>query len=197
MIFLSKRGDMIFEILVLLVTLILLLYLQSKNKNSWKVFLITAIGVLLFEYFTQALWFNQNLENWAYLYLDISWVLTLLWTNVILFSIFTIENLNPRVSEIKKFFMSIGIITIFVVVIEWILIRTNIRGYPQVILDLYESLPRLFGIVPLKELIYVIAFMSLVVAFTRYWQENYNLKFNDLKGGKDRKSTRLNSSHMS
>ena len=175
---------MIFEILVLLVTLILLLYLQSKNKNSWKVFLITAIGVLLFEYFTQALWFNQNLENWAYLYLDISWVLTLLWTNVILFSIFTIENLNPRVSEIKKFFMSIGIITIFVVVIEWILIRTNIRGYPQVILDLYESLPRLFGIVPLKELIYVIAFMSLVVAFTRYWQENYNLKFNDLKGGK-------------
>ena len=175
---------MIFEILVILVTVILLLYLQSKNKNSWKIFLITAIGVLLFEYFTQALWFNQNLESWSYLYLDVSWIMTLLWTNVILFSIFIIESLKPKVSEVKKFFMSIGVITVFVLIIEWSLIRLSIRGYPQVIVELYESLPRLFGIVPLKELIYVFAFMSLVVAFTRYWQANYNLKFDKFNGGK-------------
>mgnify|MGYP001592468473 CR=1 FL=1 len=175
---------MIFEILILLITLALLLFLQSKNKNSWKVFLITAIGVLLFEYYTQALWFNQNLERWAYLYLDVSWIMTLLWTDVILFSIFVVERMKPKVSEVKKFFMSIGIITIFVLAIEWVLIRTGIRGYPKVILDLYESLPRLFGIVPLKELIYVIAFMSLVVAFTRYWQANYNLKFDKFNGGR-------------
>ena len=175
---------MIFEILVILVTVILLLYLQSKNKNSWKVFLIAAIGVLLFEYFTQALWFNQNLESWSYLYLDVSWIMTLLWTNVILFSIFIIESLKPKVSEVNKFFMNIGVITVFVLIIEWSLIRLNIRGYPQVIVELYESLPRLFGIVPLKELIYVFAFMSLVVAFTRYWQANYNLKFDKFNGGK-------------
>lgn len=177
---------MIFELLVIVITIALLIFLQSKNKNSWKVFLITAIGVLLFEYFTQALWFNQNLENWAYLYLDVSWIMTLLWTNVILFSIFVVESLKPKAREVKKFFMSIGIITLFVLIIEWILIRTNIRGYPQVILDLYESLPRLFGIVPLKELIYVFAFMSLVVAFTRYWQEIYDIKFDKFNGGKKR-----------
>jgi hypothetical protein len=110
--------------------------------------------------------------------------MTLLWTNVILLSIFIIESWRPTYSEIKKFFMSIGVITIFVMAIEWVLIRTNIRGYPQVILDMYESLPRLFGIVPLKELIYVFAFMSLVVAFTRYWQHNYNLKFDKFNGGR-------------
>lgn len=175
---------MIFEILIILITLVLLLSLQSKNKNSWKVFIITAIAVLLFEYYTQALWFNQNLEKWAYLYLDISWIMTLLWTNVILFSIFIVENLKSKTSEVKKFFMSIGIITIFVLAIEWLLIRTNIRGYPQVILDIYEKTPRLFGIIPLRELVYIFAFMCLVVAFTRYWQANYNLKFNKFKGGK-------------
>lgn len=175
---------MIFEILILLITLALLLFFQSKNKNSWKVFLITAVGVLLFEYYTQALWFNQNLERWAYLYLDVSWIMTLLWTDVILFSIFVVERVKPKVTEVRKFFMSIGIITLFVLVIEWILIRLNIRGYPQVILDLYESLPRLFGIIPLKELIYVVAFMSLVVAFTRYWQANYNLKFDKFSEGR-------------
>ncbi|MBL7051518.1 MAG: hypothetical protein ISS01_00350 [Nanoarchaeota archaeon] len=175
---------MIFEIAIIVVTLALLLFLHSKNKDSWKVYLITAVGVLLFEYFTQALWFNQNLESWAYLYLDISWIMTLMWTNVILFSIFFVESLRPKFSEVKKFFTSIGIITLFVLAIEWILIRTNIRGYPEVILELYETLPRLFGIVPLKELIYVFAFMSLVVAFTRYWQSNYNLKFDKFKGRK-------------
>ena len=175
---------MIFEILIIAITIALLIFLQSKNKNSWKVFLITAVGVLLFEYFTQALWFNQNLESWSYLYLDVSWIMTLLWTNVILFSIFIIESLKPKATEVKKFFMSIGVITFFVLIIEWSLIRLNIRGYPQIIVELYESLPRLFGIVPLKELIYVFAFMSLVVAFTRYWQANYNLKFDKFNGGK-------------
>jgi len=175
---------MIFELTVIIITLALLWFLSSKNKNSWKVYLITAVGVLLFEYYTQALWFNQNLEKWAYLYLDVSWIMTLLWTNVILLSIFIIESWRPKYSEVKKFFMSIGLITIFVMAIEWVLIRTNIRGYPQVILDMYESLPRLFGIVPLKELIYVFAFMSLVVAFTRYWQHNYNLKFDKFNGGR-------------
>ena len=174
---------MIFELLVIALTVILLFYLQSKNRNSSKVFLITAIGVLLFEYFTQALWFNQNLETWAYLYLDVSWIMTLLWTDVILFSMFLVEGLRSKASEVKKFFMNIGVITIFVVIIEWILIRANIRGYPEEILKLYESLPRLFGIVPLKELIYVFAFMSLVVAFVRYWQQNYGLKFDKFNGG--------------
>jgi hypothetical protein len=107
-----------------------------------------------------------------------------MWTSVILFSIFVVETWKPKYSEIKKFFMSIGIITIFVLCIEWILIRVDIRGYPPVINQLYESLPRLFGIVPLKELIYVFAFMSLVVAFTRYWQSNYNLKFDKFNGGR-------------
>ncbi len=175
---------MIFELAIIVLTIALLVFLSSKNKNSWKVYLITAVGVLLFEYYTQALWFNQNLEKWAYLYLDISWIMTLMWTDVILLSIFIVESLRPKYSEVKKFFMSIGVITLFVLPIEWILIRTNIRGYPQVILDLYESLPRLFGIVPLKELIYVFAFMSLVLAFSRYWQANYNLKFDKFNGGK-------------
>ena len=175
---------MILELTIIVITIALLVFLSLKNKNSWRVYLITAIGVLLFEYYTQALWFNQNLEKWAYRYLDVSWIMTLLWTNVILLSIFIIESWRPKYPKVKKFFMSIGITTIFVMAIEWVLIRTNIRGYPQVILNLYESLPRLFGIVPLKELIYVFAFMSLVVAFTRYWQHNYNLKFEKFNGGR-------------
>lgn len=174
---------MIIELLVIALTVVLLLFLHSRSKDSLKIYLITAIGVLLFEYYTQALWFNQNLETWAYLYLDVSWIMTLLWTNVILFSIYVVDTLKPKYSEVKKFFSSIGLITVFVLIIEWILIRTDIRGYPPVILELYESLPRLFGIIPLKEVIYVVAFMSLVVAFTKYWQSNLGLHFIK-KGGK-------------
>jgi len=178
---------MIFELLIIVLTVVLLFYFNSKSKDSWKVYIITAVGVLLFEYYTQALWFNQNLEWWAYLYLDVSWIMTLLWADVILFSIFIVETYRPKYSEVKKFFMSIGVITIFVLIIEWILIRMNIRGYPPVVSNLYESLPRLFGIIPLKELIYIFAFMSLVLAFVRYWQHIYKLKFEKFGGGKKKK----------
>ena len=38
---------MLFEVAVILITIALVLFLQSKNKDAWKVFLIAAIGVLL------------------------------------------------------------------------------------------------------------------------------------------------------
>ncbi|MDO8459801.1 MAG: hypothetical protein Q7S74_01705 [Nanoarchaeota archaeon] len=66
-----------FEILIIVSSLGALFLLQQNDKNAWKKYIITIIGVLLFEYFTQALWLNKNLASWSYLYLDVNWVLTL------------------------------------------------------------------------------------------------------------------------
>jgi hypothetical protein len=177
---------MIFEIIILVLTISLLIYLYSKNKDSLKFYIFIAVGVLLFEYFTQALWINRNLESWAYLYLDVSWILTIMWADVIIFTLFLVERFNAKSTELKKFFTSVALVTIFVMAIEWILIRTGVRWYPEAILKLYDSTPRLFGIMPLHEIIYVFSFIGLILAFAKYWQINYNLKFEKSIGGKSK-----------
>lgn len=175
---------MILEILILVLTFLLLVFLQSKNKDSWKIFLITATGVLLFQYYTQAIWIVNGLESWAYIYLDVSWIMTLLWSNIIICSLFIVDKSKPKLSEIKKFFLSVGVIFIFVIIIERVFIELGIRSYSQAVLDLLEiSTPLFGGFITLREIIYIFAFMSLVVGFIKYWQSNLELQ-SFSKGGK-------------
>ena len=70
---------MIFEIAVILITFLLIFFLKKFNKKIIRRFWLAFVGVLIFELLTHPLWINTGLESWAYLYKDISWIITLCW----------------------------------------------------------------------------------------------------------------------
>jgi len=161
---------MIFEITVILIALLSIIFLQTKNKHTIRRFIVISIGVLLFEYFTQALWFNKNLESWAYLYLDVSWILTIGWATIILVSMTIIEYYQKKSSELKKFILTDLLVSVIAFFAEWIVLRLGIREYSAPVLKLIEESPVLFGILPLREALYIPAFIFLIIAFVKYWE---------------------------
>ena len=163
-----------FELGIILVTILVLIVLGKSNKKILRRFWLALIAVFLFEYFTQPLWINAGLVKWAYLYLDVSWILTLAWVNLILISMAIIGYLVPKFSEMKRFLLSIGLVTIFGLYWEWVLIRLDIRKYPVAIKALLDTTYRIGGVVPLIELIYIPTFMALVFAFIKYWELSFD-----------------------
>ncbi len=95
----------LFELSVISLSIIFLLILKKLDKDILRKFGIVFIAVLLFEYFTQALWLNVNLERWAYLYLDVSWIITLGWATIIVVSMAIINLYFPRYSERSRFLL--------------------------------------------------------------------------------------------
>ena len=73
-----------FELFIVIGTLAAV-YILSKYERRilWRYFTVVA-GVLIFELFTAPMWDNFNLGRWAYLYQDVSWILTLGWATLIL-----------------------------------------------------------------------------------------------------------------
>lgn len=167
---------MIFEISVIIISILALVFLMNKDKNYWKRFVIIFIGVLLFEYFTQALWHNVGLESWTYIYLDVNWVLTLVWTFIIICSMAFVDYKLSNKNEGKRFVWALVLITSLSVVAELLFLSTGIREYPEAIRSLLEMSPKVFGSLPLRMLIYIPSFMALVLAFTRYWENNFKIK---------------------
>jgi FlaA1/EpsC-like NDP-sugar epimerase len=161
---------MIFEIIVILIALLFIIFLQIKDKHTIKKFVVIVIGVLLFEYFTQALWFNKNLESWSYLYLDVSWILTIGWATIVLVSMAIIEYYQKKSSELKKFILTGLVVSIIAFFAEWVVLALDIREYSAPVLKLIQESPLLFGILPLREAIYVPAFVFLIIAFVKYWE---------------------------
>ena len=74
----------VFELSVIVISIAFLLLTHKLYKSIWKKYGIIFCGVLLFEYFTQALWINKGLEAWSYLYLDVNWLITLGWSTIII-----------------------------------------------------------------------------------------------------------------
>jgi hypothetical protein len=160
---------MIFEISVILATIIVLAILRVSDKKILSKFLITIIGVLLFEYLTSAMWVNQNLESWAYLYKGVSWVITLGWASIILVSVAIINFGFKRLSEGKRFVLQLILVSIIGFLAEMLVRSMNIREYSAMA---QRSMSGVFllGLVPIEAVYYIPVFMILVLGFKRYWE---------------------------
>ena len=161
----------LFEILVIVVSLGVLLLLQKNDKNAWKKYIITAIAVLLFEYFTQALWLNNNLAKWSYLYLDVNWVLTLGWTAIILVSVVFVDYTFKSASDKKRYVFYIITASIIGFFGEVLVTSMGIREYSSATQALISGV-EVFGSVPIEAIYYIPVFMALVIAFKKYWEVN-------------------------
>jgi MFS family permease len=162
----------LFELSVISLSIIFLLILKKLDKDILRKFGIVFIAVLLFEYFTQALWLNVNLERWAYLYLDVSWIITLGWATIIVVSMAIINLYFPRYSERSRFLLYLIIITIIGLVAEAVVVNLGIRQYSSAVKDVLIGY-NILGGVPIEVLYYIPVFMALVLSFSRYWEISF------------------------
>ena len=156
-----------FEGIVLASTAVLLPIFRRLDPKVIVRYVTIAVGVLIFEMFTAPMWHNHHLGVWAYVYHDVSWILTLGWTTMILTVLFLVDRHFTGWGPVKRFAASIGILTALVLVAELAVVNLGIRSYaPEVedtVIGVYVA-----G-VPLEAVYYIPVFMALVVGFYRYW----------------------------
>jgi hypothetical protein len=157
-----------FEILILIATGLFFWLFQKVKPQLWQRFLIMTVGVLLFELFTEPMWQNYRMGKFAYLYHDVSWILTLGWTSLILTVILSVDRLFPQLKPYQRFGISLGILTLVSFPLEILVVNLGIRGYSPEVLDRISGI-FIFG-VPIEALYYIPVFMGLVISFYRYWE---------------------------
>jgi hypothetical protein len=141
------------------------------------VYSVTFVAVLLFEYFTQALWLNKGLESWAYLYLDVSWVITLGWATIILVARELSSLYMNKNNEKVKIAVDLLIVTVIGFIAEWVVLGLGIREYSGAVLSVITGIK--IGPVPIEAFYYIPVFMLLVLTFTLYWEKQlFHLKDN-------------------
>lgn len=162
----------LFEASVLIICLSFLLVLRKLDADIFRKFAVTFIAVLLFEYFTQPLWLNVGLEKWAYLYLDVSWIITVGWATIIIVSMAIIDLYFKRENELERFFFYFIPITFVGITAEAVVLFLGIRKYPPEVIGILSG-KTIFGLVPIEALYYIPVFMALVISFARYWETSF------------------------
>lgn len=157
-----------FEVFVILATAVALAILARHQDRILRRFVIMAVAVLIFEVFTGPMWNNFNMGPWAYLYRDVSWVLTLAWSTMILSTVLIIDLGLPRIKEWQRFVAYLAVLTTLVVVLERVVVGVGIRSYTPEVMDVIEGsyIPVLD--VPYHLFYYVPIFMSMVIGLYKY-----------------------------
>jgi len=116
---------------------------------------------------------DMNLEKWAYLYLDVSWIITVGWATIIVVSMTIIDMYFPRDSELHRFLFYLIPITIIGTIAEATVVKLGIRGYPPAVQEVLSGYT-LLNTAPIEALYYIPVFMALVIAFARYWEISFS-----------------------
>lgn len=166
----ANIPTLIFELLVIALSIGVIGYLVSKkNWVLLKRFGLIATGILIFELFTQPLWNNYSMSWWAYLYVDVSWILTLGWTMIIYFAWLITEKYIHPPKEYQRFFYTLFISAITGLAAEAVVISLGIRSYSPEVQEIISGYTPLFNI-PLEAFFYIPLFMTLVISFVKYWE---------------------------
>lgn len=141
--------------------------LRKVKDKIWLRFLVMSVGVLIFELFTSPMWNNYKMGQWAYVYHDVSWILTIGWTSLILGVVLLVDKFFADWKEWKKFGVYLGILTLLIIPLEMIVVNLGIRSYaPEVV----RAISGIFILgVPIEILYYIPVFTGLVIAFYKYW----------------------------
>jgi len=159
-----------FEFVIFLAVLLSLYFLSKIEKRILLKFLTVAVGIFIFESFTHPLWLNYHLGNWAYMYRDVSWVLTIGWAVLVIVPISLVDKFYGKLEEWKRFMMYLFSITTLGILGETAVVNLGIRSYSPEAMELISSnyIPILN--IPWGALYYVPVFMALVVGFYKYWE---------------------------
>lgn len=158
---------LIFDVCVIAAAIATFFILKRFTKKLLLRAFVAATGVFLFELFTSPMWHNEHLGRWAYVYCDVSWILTVGWTTLILGVVTLVDRRFTGWREPKRFAMYLGSLLALVTMAEMIVVNLGIRKYaPEVQAAISGNY--VLG-VPIEILYYVPVFTSLVIAFYKYW----------------------------
>lgn len=160
-------AGVLFQLAVVAASAAGLALLSRRVEHLGRRFGVMALGVLIFELFTAPMWHNAHLGRWAYLYRDVSWVLTLGWSVLFLLVVELGDRLLPGWRAWRRFLFDVVLLTVLVVPLEWLVVRLGIRSYaPEV---RAAAVGGWIDGVPVAVLYYVPVFTALVLGFYRYW----------------------------
>jgi hypothetical protein len=155
-----------FEIFVVLGTAVMLFILSKFTKSILPKYLTMVAGVLIFEIFTAPMWNNYKLGRWAYVYRDVSWILTIGWSTLILSTIVVVDKFFNHLREWKRFPIYLVLLTILVFITEITVVNLGVRSYSP------EVKSTIIGIfifnVPIEGFYYIAVFTALVIGFYKY-----------------------------
>ncbi|MEB3198894.1 MAG: hypothetical protein VKK62_00015 [Synechococcaceae cyanobacterium] len=129
---------------------------------------LMALGVLLFELFTAPMWHNEHLGWWAYLYRDVSWMLTLGWAVLFLLVVEVGDRLMAGWRAWKRFAVDLVVLTLAVLPLELLVVKLGIRGYAPEVQE--AAVGGWIQGVPVAAIYYIPVFSALVLGFYRYWR---------------------------
>lgn len=159
---------LIFEAIVLIGVAIALWWLPKLKSRIVLRMVIMAIGILIFELFTSPMWHNLRMGWWAYLYRDVSWILTLGWAAMLLTVVLLVDHTLPHLSEWKRFLVSLAILMGLVSGLEMWVVNIGIRSYAPEVLESSIGI-FILGVPIVDVLYYTPVFTGLVISFYKYW----------------------------
>lgn len=167
----ASTSTLMFEGGIIAAAAILLgLLAVHKQYALLKRFGLIAGGVLIFELFTQPLWNNHNMSDWAYLYIDISWILTLGWTLILFLSLLLVERGFGIKKQLPQFLLTILLSTVGGCIGEQSVLSLGIRTYSPEVQEALSGLVLPFSQAPMETLFYMPVFMTLVLSFAKYFE---------------------------
>lgn len=159
----------IFEVFVVLAAIIGVSIVRRYDRRAWRHFLIVAIGIFIFEFFTHPLWLNEHMGRWAYVYRDVSWVLTLGWSTILFVLVKFVDTTWPKLAPLKRFGFYLLLITPISLIGEMAVVNLGLRNYSPESLQVINN--HFIGVtgVPWSALYYIPIFMALCIGFMKYW----------------------------
>jgi hypothetical protein len=159
----------VFEVVVIVAFVLTYRFLTARVEHAGRHLVLIAVGMFLIEFFTGPMWQNHHLGFWAYVYSDVSWVLTLGWAVLISLSVYLVENVLRVRTALWRWVGFLLVITPLTVVSDGLVKALGIRAYsPE---TLAAAGPATIPIldVPVAGLYYVPVVMTLVWAFYKHW----------------------------
>ena len=157
----------LFEVVVVLASFVgWMIMSKLTDKLPSKLFAM-GVGVLTFELFTGPMWINERMGPWAYLYNDLSWILTLGWTTLILGVVVLVDRYLPTWRAPQRFAAYILALLGPIAALEVLVVKLGIRSYSPEVRDATCGVT-IQG-APIEILFYAPVFTSLVITFYKYW----------------------------
>jgi hypothetical protein len=163
-------GIFIFEVAIVVAAFLAYRFLSARFERVGRHMALIAIGVFALEFFTAPMWDNRNLGFWAYIYRDVSWILTLAWTTMIALTVYVVDTVIGVRTAWRRFALSIVLLTPATLLFESVTVALGIRAYAPETLAAAGSLRIPILEIPAAGLFYVPVFMALVLSFYRHWQ---------------------------
>ena len=165
-----------YELNIIVLAIVSLLVIKKFDKKVFRNFFLIFIGILLLQYFTQALWLTVGLAKWSYLYQGVNWIITLGRSTMVIVSLAIIDYGFPKISQRARFGLYFIPILIMGIIGEAVsATRGTIQYHPE-LLNAFSGMT-ILGNVPIEALYYIPVFMLLAISFAKYWETILDHKF--------------------